>query len=407
MAVLAYITSVAQRTSFGVAGLEATERFSANASILATFSVVQLLVYSLGQIPVGLLLDRVGPRAMISTGTILMLCGQAFLAFATDVPQGLVGRVLVGAGDAMVFVSAIRLLPMWFSGSRIPLLTQLTGTVGQAGQLISLFPFHAVLIMVGWTPAFAMLSALSFVALMLVIAFVRNGYTGPNVAGGPQLKTRQRLAAAWRQPGTRLGFWTHFSTAFMLNVFLMTWGFPFLVEGQGFPGSLASALMSMFVIVAVLLGPILGTLTARFPNQRSKFALTIVGTMTLVWLLVILWPGQAPLWLLIVLMAAIAAGGPGSAISFDFARTFNPPRLMGTATGVVNVGGFFGGFICVYLVGLTLDFIHRLNGYSGELYSLESMKMALSIQFIFVIIGVTGMLITRRKARQQQQNPTD
>lgn len=407
IAILAYITAVAQRTSFGVAGLEATERFSANASILATFSVVQLLVYSLGQIPVGLILDRVGPRAMITGGTVLMILGQAFLAFATNVPQGLVGRVLVGAGDAMVFVSAIRLLAMWFSGSRIPMLTQLTGTVGQAGQLISLFPFHAVLIQVGWTPAFAMLSAFSFVTLILVVTFIRNGYPGPPATEGERLKTLQRLAAAWRQPGTRLGFWTHFSTAFMVNVFLLTWGFPFLVEGQGIAGSVASGLMSIFVLVAIALGPLLGALTSRYPTQRSKIALSIVGTMSFMWLIVLLWPGQAPLWVLILLMAAVAAGGPGSAISFDFARTFNPPRLMGTATGLVNVGGFFGGFICVYLIGLTLDLLHRLNGYRGELYSLDSLKIALSIQFIFMIVGVSGMLITRRKARQQQQNPAE
>lgn len=405
VAVTAYISAVAQRTSFGVAGLEATERFGASASILATFSVVQLLVYSSGQVPVGLLLDKVGPRVMITGGTVLMTIGQAFLAYAENVPQGLVGRVLVGAGDAMVFVSVLRLLPMWFSSSRIPMLTQITGTVGQLGQLISLIPFHAVLVRIGWTPAFTMLSALAFVTLVLAITFIRNGYPGPTNSDEKQLKTKQRLIAAWRQPGTRLGFWTHFSTAFMVNVFLLTWGFPFLVEGHGVPGAIASGLMSIFVIVAIVIGPILGALTARYPAQRSKIALSIVVTMSLMWVVVLLWPGPAPLWLLIILMAAIAAGGPASAISFDFARTFNPPNLMGTATGLVNVGGFFGAFVCMYIVGLVLDLLHKISGGAGDLYNLGSFKIALSVQFVFVLIGVSGMLITRRKAREQQQNP--
>ncbi|WP_279402414.1 MFS transporter, partial [Arthrobacter sp. JCM 19049] len=205
VALLAYLSAVAQRTSFGVAGLEATERFNASASILATFSVVQLLVYAAGQVPVGLILDKVGPRRMIVGGAILMTLGQAFLAFANNVPQGLVGRVLVGAGDAMVFVSVLRLLPMWFSGSRIPMLTQITGTVGQLGQLISLFPFHAMLIHVGWTPAFAMLAVIAFVSLLLVITFVHNGHEWRGTGEEDPLSTRARLAAAWRQPGTRLG----------------------------------------------------------------------------------------------------------------------------------------------------------------------------------------------------------
>lgn len=404
VALLAYVSAVAQRTSFGVAGLEATERFNATASVLATFSVVQLLVYSAGQVPVGLILDKVGPRLMITGGAILMTLGQAFLAFAGNVPQGLVGRVLVGAGDAMVFVSVLRLLPMWFTSSRIPMLTQITGTVGQVGQLISLFPFHSMLLNVGWTPAFGMLSALAFSTLVLVTAFVRNGHTGHGSPDEPKLKTSQRLAAAWRQPGTRLGFWCHFSTAFMVNVFLLTWGFPFLVEGQGIAGTLASSLMSIFVLVAILLGPILGALTARYPQRRSQFALGIVAGIALMWAVVLLWPGPAPLWLLVLLMIAVAAGGPASAISFDFARTFNPPSLMGTATGLVNVGGFLGGFICMYLIGLVLDLLHRVSGPGGELYNLQSFKVALSIQLVFVLLGVSGMLVSRRRARDQRQN---
>ncbi len=58
--------------------------------------------------------------------------------------------------------------------------------------------------------------------------------------------------------GHPAGFWTHFSTAFMVNVFMLTWGFPFLVEGQGVSGALASSLLSIFVVVAIVLAPILG-----------------------------------------------------------------------------------------------------------------------------------------------------
>lgn len=402
MALLAYLSAVAQRTSFGVAGLEATERFNASASILATFSVVQLLVYAAGQVPVGLILDKVGPRRMIVGGAILMTLGQAFLAFANNVPQGLVGRVLVGAGDAMVFVSVLRLLPMWFSGSRIPMLTQITGTVGQLGQLISLFPFHAMLIHVGWTPAFAMLAVIAFVSLLLVITFVHNGHEWRGTGEEDPLSTRARLAAAWRQPGTRLGFWTHFSTAFMVNVFMLTWGFPFLVEGQGVSGALASSLLSIFVVVAIVLAPILGALTARYPTRRSLIALTIVLGMTVMWAVVLLWPGRAPLWVLIVLMISIAAGGPASVIGFDFARTFNPPHVMGTATGLVNVGGFSGAFICMYLVGMLLDFQFQLAGGERELYNLGAFKLALCVQFVFVAVGISGMLLARKKARRQQ-----
>ncbi|MFR0639263.1 MFS transporter [Arthrobacter sp. LS16] len=399
-AILTYISAIAQRTSFGVAGLEATERFDANAQIMATFSVVQLVVYAGAQVPVGLLLDRFGPRILITTGAMLMTAGQAFLAISTNVPMGLVGRVMVGMGDAMVFVSVLKLLPLWFSGSRIPILTQLTGTFGQLGQLISIFPFHMILVARGWTPAFSVLSAFAFETLITTIAFVRNGDSWAHAKQGAGTHQGSRLLAALRQPGTRLGFWTHFSTAFMINTFMMTWGYPFLVQGQGIDSALASSLMSVFVVVAVLVGPLLGALTSRHPGKRSFFALGIIAGMVVMWAIVLLWPGQAPMWVLIILMVAVAAGGPASVIGFDFARTFNPPHLQGTATGVVNTGGFIGAFITIYVIGFIMDWAYKAGGSTGELYNLPAFRVALSFQFVMMVIGVSFMLIERGKARR-------
>jgi len=398
-AILAYISAISQRTSFGVAGIEATERFHASAQILATFSVVQLIVYAGAQVPVGLLLDKFGPRILITCGAFLMAAGQAFLAISVNVPMGLVGRVMVGMGDAMVFVSVLKLLPLWFSGSRIPVLTQLTGTFGQLGQLISIFPFHMMLLNVGWSPAFSAMSGFAFATFITTIAFVGNGdsWTGP---GQGTHSSDSRIVQALKQPGTRLGFWTHFTTAFMINTFMMTWGYPFLVEGQGLDSSLASGLMSIFVVVAVVVGPMLGALTARHAEHRSNYALGVIGLMLALWAVVLLWPGQAPLWVLIVLMITVAAGGPASVIGFDFARTFNPPRVLGTATGLVNTGGFVGAFITIYVIGFILDMLNKADGSTGELYNLGSFRIALSFQFVMAAVGITFMLIERRKARR-------
>ncbi|MHC6177047.1 MFS transporter [Glutamicibacter endophyticus] len=400
-AVLTYLSAVAQRTSFGVAGIEATERFTASAQVLAAFSVVQLIVYAGAQVPVGLALDRFGPRLLITCGAAIMALGQGMLAVAESVGLGLTGRIFVGAGDAMVFVSVLRLLPMWFSSNRIPLLTQLTGTFGQLGQLVSLIPFHALLVALGWTPAFSIMSGLALATFLTTIAFVRNGQDFGHKGSTERLRAWQGLALAWRQPGTKLGFWTHFTTAFMCNVFMLSWGYPFLVEGQGLDDALASSVMSVFVVVAIVFGPILGALTARYPQRRSNFALTVVFLMILSWSVVLLWPGQAPLWLLIVLMVAVAAGGPASVIAFDFARTFNPPHLMGTATGVVNTGGFFGGFLTIYLIGLIMDWLHLNDAPGTSLYNLDAFRVALSLQLVIAVIGVVFMVRNRRKAREQ------
>ena len=87
------------------------------------------------QVPVGVLLDRFGSRAMLLSGLVLMTAGQLLFAFVESFPAAVAGRaVVLGAGDAMVFVSVIRLVSSWFLVRQAPLVTQLTGQVGQLGR---------------------------------------------------------------------------------------------------------------------------------------------------------------------------------------------------------------------------------------------------------------------------------
>jgi MFS family permease len=199
--IFGYLVAVCQRTSFGVVGLEATERFHASASAISFFTVLQLLVYAGLQIPVGLLVDRFGSRAMIAGGAVLMGLGQLQLAFADSIPGGVAGRVLVGAGDAMTFISVIRLIPLWFAPARVPLVTQLTGMSGQLGQLFSVLPFAFVLHSAGWTPAFLMLAGMSGLAVVLVVLLLQDvppGTARPQAPSGPE--GHRRLAGARLAP---------------------------------------------------------------------------------------------------------------------------------------------------------------------------------------------------------------
>jgi nitrate/nitrite transporter NarK len=100
---------------------------------------------------------------------------------------------------------------------------------------------------------------------------------------------------------------------------------------------------------------------------------------------------------LVLLVLALGIGGPGSMIGFDYARTFNPPSRLGTATGVVNVGGFVASLVTIELVGLILD--ARTGGRSD--YDIGDFKVAMAVQYLVGAIGVLGILRTRRQARRR------
>ena len=83
-----------------------------------------------------------------------MACGQLTLAFTESLPIAVAARAVVGLGDAVTFISVLRLVPHWFKPRQVPLVTQLTGICGQLGQVLSAVPFFAVLTALGWTAAY-------------------------------------------------------------------------------------------------------------------------------------------------------------------------------------------------------------------------------------------------------------
>ena len=143
--ILAYVLAITGRTSLGVAGVEAMDHFDISASRLAVFSSVQVGVYALAQIPMGMLIDRFGPRRMLVVGALLMGAGQVLLGVTGSYAVAIVARVIIGSADATAFLSVMRILPAWIPMRRTPLFTQLTGGLGYIGQFISAVPFTALL----------------------------------------------------------------------------------------------------------------------------------------------------------------------------------------------------------------------------------------------------------------------
>ena len=110
----------------------------------------------------------------------------------------------------------------------------------------------------------------------------------------------------------------------------------------------------------------------------------------------LLWPGHAPLWLLVLLVVVLGTNGPGSVIGFDFARTWNPAERMGSATGVVNVGGFVASVLTILAIGAVLDL---LTPGTSTAYSLDAFRAAFAVQYLFWAVGLVGVVRHRRRLR--------
>ena len=393
VALLAYMVGVMQRTTFGASGVTAADRLQVAPDVLASFVFLQVAVYLAMQIPAGLLLDRWGSKTLIAAGSVTMGLGQCLVAVTQSLDLVYAARFVVGVGDSLVFVSLMALLPRWFPARHVPVMTQVTATTGQLGQILSAVPFLAMLDVAGWTPAYGTAAGVGIAVGMLALGLVRD-----RPAGGAVLvpsmtprEIRQTLTRVWRQPGTRLGYFSHMGTQFSGNVFVLMWGVPYLMEAQRLGRAETSALMTLFVLATIVLAPFMGLFATRHPLRRSWLVLSMIAVTALTWTMVLALPDPAPLALLAFLVVVLGAGAPASVLGFDFARTFNPLQSLGLAQSLVNVGGFTATLVVLQLVGAAME--------AAGGYTFEAFRIAWLAQYPVWALATVGVLLERRRAR--------
>jgi len=390
--VFAYLCAVSGRASFGVASVEASERFGVDGAVLSLFGVVQLGTYAAAQIPAGLLLDRLGPHRMMVLGAVTMAVGQVLLAFATDVPTALVARLLTGVGDAATLISVVRLIATWFPTTQVPVFTQLATMIGQFGQAVAAVPFLALLINAGWTAAWGSLAFLLVFSVLLVIAIVQDEPPGePGAAPTPVTRPGQVLKDVFTSRAAWSGFFLHWMCLVSVNAFLFMWGVPYMTS-LGIGAAEVGTLLTVNVVIMVALGPLIGVVTGRFPHRRPLLGWIAGSVLTVTWAATLLVPGQLTAWQLLPLITAMAIGSATCSVGFDLARTGVPRRAIGTATGMVNIGGYSASLMAVLLIGVVLDL--RTGDGAAEL---ADYRVALASQGLLMVAAGIGLWVTTRR----------
>lgn len=390
VAATVYVLAVFHRSSLGVAGLQAEHRFGISPGQLSTFVILQLGVYAAMQIPTGVLVDRFGPRRLLVTASGLMGLAQLLFAVAPSYPVALLARGMLGCGDALTFVSVLRFASARFPPRRFPVVVAVTGMLGVAGNIVATVPLTIALNHAGWTPSFGLAGAVSLGCGVLVWAALPGGdlpHRGrPSVAQlrGQLDRVGRRVGASWSHPGTRLGFWLHFACMSAPTAFGVLWGFPYLVDGLGFSKSGASATLLLGVLSALVTSLVVGWVTGRRPTVRVPLAVVVCAASIAGWTSVLaMAPGSVPHAYVATLVAVMAIGGPASAIAFALARDYNRAGVVGTASGVVNVGGFVAAIITALAIGLILDAAGTSpQGYRVAMVALVVVQAAGTVQML-------------------------
>ncbi|WP_084102453.1 MFS transporter [Demequina sp. NBRC 110051] len=400
VAAFVYFMAVVHRTSFGIAGIEASERFGIEATTLSVLAMVQIAVYAAMQLPAGSLIDRFGSRAVLIGGSLIMAAGQLLLATTPALAGAVIARVLIGLGDAPIFIAGNQIAAKYFPPRQVPVIVQSLGIIGQLGQVASSIPVAFLLHEQGWSVAFSTLAAMGLAAAASVIIGIRRPKTADAVAASPTPPPAARvtLHEAIRPAGVKLGFWTHWLGLIGPNTIALLWGVPFLVQAQGLEATTASGLLTVMVVANVCAGPVLGVLTGRHPLRRSWLVLAIGVVAAAVWASVLIPTTPRPIWQLVLWLAITGVSGPASLIGLDFARTHGLAGRGGAAVGFANIGGFAATVVAVLLVGATLQAVSPAG---ASEYTLGEYRIGLATTALPWAIGIVGVLWARRRTRAE------
>lgn len=370
-----YAVAVAQRSTIGVAGPAATERYGVSLAVLSVLPITQLVLYAALQIPAGQLLDRLGARATLTAGAVLIATGQFVLATTDHLWIACCSRLLVSAGDSVAFVSALRLVLLRLPGRRATLFAQLTGVLGQVGAIAAAAPFASLLRWSSWTTAFVLAGCVSIVAAVVAAAVIREPR---DLRAGDRVDAR--LTTLWEDPGTRLGFWVHFTMTFPTTGFLLYWGLPYLL-GSGLSVSTAGYVLSAVSVAGMAVGLGVGIAVARWPNRGFCLCSTFVVVIGASWAAALVWPSPPP-WLPVAVALTTGASAPFGVVAFKYLRPGYSVTTSSFATGLVNSGGFLSSLVAIAAVAGLGSLISMAGG---------TRSSGLVAQFVLWVVGLAMM----------------
>jgi sugar phosphate permease len=392
IAIAVYFAAVFHRSSLGVAGLQATERFGVGPAALSTFTVLQVAVYAVMQVPTGMLVDRFGARVTLTAAALLLAVGEVSFGLAHSYPLGLAARGVLGLGDALTWVSVLRVVAGQFPAKMYPLVVALSSMLGGVGNLVATVPLTLLLASGGWTATFLVTGLLTAGYAAVVATTLRVPVTPVITAPVPIRAVLRSVVTAWRVPGTRLGFWVHFATMVSPTTLGLLWGYPYLVQARGLTPVRADEVLGALVIGGLVANPVLGALTSHRRGLRMPIVAGFLVVAVGLWVLLLAGPARLPFGVLLAVFTVFAVGGPISTIGFALARDYNPLHRVGTATGVVNVGGFLATTLAALGVGI-------LVGIAGTGHPATAYRIGLLAVFAVLAFGSWRVAVWWRRAR--------
>lgn len=361
---LAYILSFFHRFAPAAISADLQQAFDTSAVALGGLAATYFYVYTLMQIPTGVLVDTLGPRKTVTAGGVIAGVGSILFGLAPSLALASTGRLLVGLGVSVTFIAMLKLNAAWFRERHFGSLTGLTILMGNIGAVLAASPLAWALDFLSWRTLFAMIGGLSLVLALLAWLLVHDH---PGRADLPSMRELDGhpahpphqghwydgLVEVIRNPATWPGMVVNLGIGGSFFAFAGLWAVPLLTDGYGLDRSAATAHTSLMLAGFALGAFFIGTLSDRIGRRKPVLFVT-AALYLLCWLPLAMGWGL-PAGVSHTLFLLMGLGASAFTLTWACAKEVNRHALSGMATSVVNTGAFLGTAILQPLVGWAID----------------------------------------------------
>ncbi|MFK4719711.1 MFS transporter [Bradyrhizobium niftali] len=317
------------------------------AADLGLLTSVYFLVFAAAQIPIGILLDRFGPRRVQSVLLLLAAVGAGLFAVSTGFLSLLIARAMIGLGVAASLTAGLKSIILWFPRERVALLNGYMIMLGSLGAVTATAPVDYLLTWMGWRQLFDIMAVATGTTAILIYLMVPERSVAPSTATTTlsSVFSDRRL---WRMAPLSA---TCVGSSWSLQGL---WASPWLTDVEGHDR--ASLVRQLFIMSIMLSGGawLFGMTVHHIKRMGigAETILTIVAVFFITAELALILRAPLPS---ILLWSIVAITGTATVVSFAVIADYFPPELAGRANGALNVLHFGWAFLAQSGTGLILE----------------------------------------------------
>jgi MFS family permease len=388
---LLYIVSQFLRNSVGVIAPDLSVEMALSPIELGLLSSIYFFCFAATQLPLGVALDRFGPKLCMLVSVAFTVIGCVLFAMAQSAGGLVTARALLGFGTASFLMAPVALYARWFPPERFSTFAGIQLGLGSLGAIFATAPLAFATASVGWRATFLAVGVGAALIGLLIWLIVTDD--PPGVTRAPYKETlRESIAGIWqviRTPSMGRVFLVQLSSYPSYVLVVGLWGGPYLTHVYGYDLQGRGDILFVAALTQVLGSFFWGPSDRYFGRYKLPVMIGIAFCLTSLLLLAIV--GTLPLPLLLAVFAMIGFATGQTSVVMSHGRSLVPPHLLGRTITLLNIGTMGGGFLVQFVSGTIINLFPT----QGGAYPLEAYRLVFALQAVLVLGGFVAYFGSR------------